>query len=209
MIQSENFIKKKILFVFDLDGVLIDSKPNMKFAWNMVRKKFNIKAQFDQYFQHIGIPFSDILSKLDINQKQNEIEEYFILNSLLKIDEIQPFPNVVTTLKKLKKNDKKIGVLTSKDIMRTKKIIKKLNLVIDIVMCPEKNKPGKPNPFQFNEILEKNSINKKDAVYIGDMYVDYLTAQNADVEFIFAEYGYGKNVSYKHKIKDISNILKL
>ena len=84
-----------------------------------------------------------------------------------------------------------------------------INLVIDIVMCPEKDKPGKPNPFQFNEILEKNSINKKDAVYIGDMYVDYLTAKNADVEFIFAEYGYGKNISYKHKIKDISNILKL
>ena len=33
------------LVIFDLDGVLIDSKPNMKFAWNMVRKKFNIKAR--------------------------------------------------------------------------------------------------------------------------------------------------------------------
>ena len=72
MIQSENFIKKKKLFVFDLDGVLIDSKPNMKFAWNMVRKKFNIKTQFDQYFQHIGIPFSDILSKLEMIDKMSK-----------------------------------------------------------------------------------------------------------------------------------------
>ena len=119
MIQSENFIKKKKLLIFDLDGVLIDSKPNMKFAWNMVCKKFNIKAQFDQYFQHIGIPFSDILSKLEVNQNQIEIEEYFVLNSLLKIDEIKPFPNVVSTLKKLKKIKKKIGILTSKDIVRT------------------------------------------------------------------------------------------
>ena len=39
------------LIIFDLDGVLINSKNNMKIAWSDVRKKFNIKNKFSEYFK--------------------------------------------------------------------------------------------------------------------------------------------------------------
>ena len=34
------------LIIFDLDGVLINSLPNMIYSWNAVRKKFKIKKEF-------------------------------------------------------------------------------------------------------------------------------------------------------------------
>ena len=44
------------LVLFDLDGVLIDSKENMRCAW-IVKKKFNLKQSFENYFKNIGLPF--------------------------------------------------------------------------------------------------------------------------------------------------------
>ena len=57
---------KKKLIVFDLDGVLIDSKSNMNAAWIAVMEKHNIQVTFEEYFQLIGRPFVDILSALSI-----------------------------------------------------------------------------------------------------------------------------------------------
>ena len=37
------------LFVFDLDGVLIDSLPNMEHAWTSVRVKHEINVPFEDY----------------------------------------------------------------------------------------------------------------------------------------------------------------
>ena len=60
-------IKQKILLVvFDLDGVLLNSKQNMKISWNVVNKKYNFRINFSNYFKHIGIPFFQILKKLKI-----------------------------------------------------------------------------------------------------------------------------------------------
>ena len=45
---------------------------------------------------------------------------------------------------------------------------------------------------KINKALEILSSKKKDACYVGDMFVDYKTAKNAKIDFIYADYGYGK-----------------
>ncbi len=209
MTQSENFINRKKLILFDLDGVLIDSRPNMMLAWNFVNKKFKLGKSFKEYFKFIGIPFPDILKKLGIYKNQLAIEKCFISKSSSQINIIKSFPHVSKTLSKLKKKSKIVGILTSKDIGRTKKILKKIHIKPQVLKCPEAKVPGKPNPFQILKILEDANISSDEAVYVGDMYVDFLTANNANVDFIFAEYGYGKNKNYAYKIKNISNIFNL
>ncbi len=56
-------ITKKKIILFDLDGVLIDSKKNMLKAWKKVQKKHGIEIKFKKYFENIGLPFQDILKK--------------------------------------------------------------------------------------------------------------------------------------------------
>ena len=49
----------------------------------------------------------------------------------------------------------------------------------------------------------------ENTVYLGDMYVDYLTARNSKVSFIFANYGYRKRkLAYKATIKRITDLRK-
>ena len=38
------------MIVFDLDGVLIDSRENMKVSWQQVNKKLNFGVKFSDYF---------------------------------------------------------------------------------------------------------------------------------------------------------------
>ena len=52
------------LFVFDLDGVLIDSLPNMEAAWKAVKVKHEVKNPFSDYKEQIGKPFTEIMRTL-------------------------------------------------------------------------------------------------------------------------------------------------
>ena len=80
-------ISKIELVIFDLDGVLINSKNNMRFAWNAVLKKFRLNINFNEYFKYIGIPFEDILTKFRVNAKYHKIiKETFSKASLNNIE---------------------------------------------------------------------------------------------------------------------------
>ena len=67
----------KKLVLFDLDGVIVDSKHNMMLSWNAVREKHNIDVKFKDYFENIGRPFSDILDILNIKENQNNIAQTY------------------------------------------------------------------------------------------------------------------------------------
>ena len=58
--------------------------------------------------------------------------------------------------------------------------------------------------------LISNSYDEiKVLIYIGDTNVDYQTARNAKIDFIFAEWGYGKKFNYKYKCKNLLNLTKI
>ena len=44
-------MKLKKIYLFDLDGVLIDSKKNMQLSWNELSVKNNINVPFFKLFQ--------------------------------------------------------------------------------------------------------------------------------------------------------------
>ena len=75
----------KKMIVFDLDGVLINSKKNMQVAWNEVNKKLNYSTKFSNYFNNIGLPFEDILKKIGIKRDIQQAKKY------IKISQLQIF----------------------------------------------------------------------------------------------------------------------
>ncbi len=202
-------MKTKIL-IFDLDGVLINSKKNMYSAWNYTNKINNLNIPFSSYFQNIGTPFKNILKKLKIKKYHNKIEECFRKESINKINKIKLYPNVKKTLLQIKKKKYKIGILTSKDKKRTIKILKKfkINNLFDFIECPKSDLRGKPYPDQILKIMKIYSANPKLVTYVGDMKSDYTTAKRAKINFIFAKYGYGI-ILKANSIKKFSDIIKI
>jgi HAD superfamily hydrolase (TIGR01549 family) len=200
---------KKKLVIFDLDGVLIDSKINMKFAWRSANRKFKLKIPFKEYFKNVGMPYNKILKNLKVKNNIEAIEKEYGRASIINIKKIKLYKDVKKTLKFLKKKQIKTAIVTSKSLRRTKKILKLLNIKVDALQCPSKKLRGKPYPDQILKIINKMKISKKYCIYVGDTKYDAVASKMSNIDFAFAMYGYkiGINKS-KINIKNIFQITK-
>lgn len=198
--------KKFDFIIFDLDGVLFDTKRNMLMSWNKTRKKYSIKKTFKFYFKELGLPFDKILENLGVQPRPQIFktykEESIKLNNL-----IEPYRYVLKILKFLKLNNIKFSIVTSKDFKRSSFLLKKFKIKPNSLHCPNKKLRGKPYPDHILHAIEKNSAKLDSTCFVGDTYIDYLAAKNAKINFIFAKYGYGINKKeYSNKINSIRGI---
>jgi len=200
-------LKKKKLVIFDLDGVLLNSRANMKAAWDYTSKCNNLTSNFNEYLQYVGLPFFKILEKMRIQGNYLDIKKNYSKGSKLNIHRNKLYPNVHKTLNKLKKLGKIVALYTSKDPVRTKLFLKKFDLNFDSVQCDNKNLKGKPHPDQLLIIMRELKIKKKDAILIGDTSHDYLASKNSKIDFIYAGYGFGKKIKHKFTIKKINQLI--
>ena len=201
--------KKKYSFlIFDLDGVIFDSKKNMEFAWNKTSQKFKLNKTFDLYFRNIGLPFEKILKNLKIRPNK-KIENFFKKNSFNNIKSIKPFSGVKSFFKLLDSKGIMYSIVTSKDHKRSKYLLKKFKINPVSLHCPNVKLRGKPYPDHILQSLKQSKIRAKDACYIGDTLFDYMTAKRAKISFIFAKYGYGlEKKFYKNKVLRILDLKK-
>lgn len=181
------------LIIFDLDGVLIDSLKNMEFAWNSACKKKNLVIAFDKYKKLIGLPFLEILKSLKINRKyHSSLKNSYNHFSLKKKKLIKIKEEDFTFLKKLKKNGINLGLFTSKNSSRSKKILGKKIRLFNYFSFPEDTIRGKPYPDGLNKIIKESKIKKSEILYVGDTIFDYQSAKSAKIKYLHANWGYQK-----------------
>tara|TARA_B100000795_G_C22804467_1_gene443949 strand:- start:4652 stop:5290 length:639 start_codon:yes stop_codon:yes gene_type:complete len=209
--------KKKILknkfshFIFDVDGVILNSKENMRLSWNETSIKFNLKIKFAQYFKNIGLPFPTILKKININSNHRNIEKEYKKNSIKHFKKINLYRNIKKFISHLEEKKIPYYIVTSKDRKRTEQFLHEYKIFPRSIHCPSTKLKGKPKPDLINYCIKINNIKKKDCCFIGDTEYDYMASKNAKVSFVFANYGYGKNNNkYKliiNKPEDLFNFI--
>lgn len=200
----------KIIIIFDLDGVLINTITLMELAWSEVQKTLNIKQSFSNYKKYIGLPFNTILKKLKINKNRKKIYEIYNEASVRNENIIKLYPGVKKILLKLNLKGYKTAIVTSKDKPRAMRILKRFKIPIKNINCPHKKYKGKPFPDQILRAIKKSRIKPVKVIYIGDMNIDFETAKNSKIDFIFAKYGYeSKLKTYKNTIKTFNQIPKI
>ena len=118
--------KKSIFILFDLDGVILNSEKNMRLTWNQTRVKFKLNQSFTKYKRYVGLPFNDILKKINIKSNIDEIRKYYFKISKINNFKLSLFPKVKDTIRDLEKKKIKYSIVTSKDKIRTNIIINKL-----------------------------------------------------------------------------------
>jgi phosphoglycolate phosphatase len=203
--------KMKNLILFDLDGVLIDSQSNMEYAWNAVQEAVSISTPFNDYFELIGRPFHEILELLGLTSMAHEIEKIFNSTSLSGLSLIKFYPDIVDTLTYLHHKGIKLGVVTSKDSMRTNKILNELPFDFDVIQTPNSKYRGKPSPDHLLISMATTGVDPRNTIYIGDMQVDLEAAYRAKIDYLHAGWGY-QEVSQEDaivvsSIKDVINYL--
>lgn len=196
----------KKLIIFDFDGVLINSKENMRISWNEVIKRTNSNIKFGKYFKEIGVPFENILKKIKFKNNSKIAKKIYDETSINNFLKIKLYSGVKKYTDKL--FSKKITCLvTSKSKKRAVILINKFKLKFHHIYTPDDIFPGKPNPKLIYHLMKNYNLERKDIIVVGDMDADKKFAQNAKVDFVSVTYGYG-NLKSKKKIKKIIELNK-
>lgn len=179
------------LVIFDLDGVLIDSRDNMEASWRAVCEELGWNVPFAAYFSRIGLPFGAILDNLGLKDQQEEAAAVYAAASVERFDLIRVYAGISTMLARLRRAGLKTAIVTSKDARRTALIVDRLGFHFDAVQPPSRCLRGKPAPDQINVVLHELDVSPFRTLYVGDMAVDRQTAWNAHVSYVHAAWGYG------------------
>jgi HAD superfamily hydrolase (TIGR01509 family) len=178
--------------LFDFDGVLLDSRENMRASWMHVREEFNLEPIFEEYFQHVGKPFPTIMRELRVpGELVPSIQEEYARASLKHEDKLQLFPGVAELLARLHQRGSRLALLTSKDEERSRRFLELFDLPIEEVYSPSSGLPGKPAPDLFEAAAAAWAVRTDRCWYVGDMAVDAAAATAAGARYIHCEWGYG------------------
>lgn len=182
----------KHLVLFDLDGVLLHSRENMRKAWDVVLRETDVTQPFEAYFSMIGRPFKDIMERLGVTSNVERIEKIYMTASFDFLSQATFFPGVPEALARLVDMGVKIGVVTSKDAPRTKAVLGQLDVRFSTVQSPNHKFRGKPAPDHLLIAMAEAGEDPVDTIYVGDMETDWQAACRAGIDYVHASWGYGE-----------------
>ena len=110
----------------------------------------------------------------------------------------------------LKTSGLKLGIVTSKDRMRTGAVLAKMPVEFDVVETPDPRYRGKPAPDHLLTALIHTHTDPDAAIYVGDMDADFEAARRANIDYAHAAWGYGAVPDgCRNVLQDIGMILDL
>jgi phosphoglycolate phosphatase len=187
--------------IFDLDGTLFDSAPEILDCLKKVFIANNLKINNVEMNESIiGPPLEEIFKKLILRKDQwiiGKIKRDFI--KLYDSDycyRTKLYKGVRRTLEtlKIKKN---LILITNKRFLPTEKMLKnsKIDKLFDFYLSVDpKDEQKKTKSILIGKTINDLNINPKDTVYIGDTESDLRASQDHNIKFIYAGWGYGNYV---------------
>ena len=188
----------KKLAIFDLDGTLIDSVPDIFDCINVMLEKFGYeKRGIEDIKQMIGNGAKNLVIKAIgekvSDERINECLKYY--NDIYTSSgspKTKLFDGVEQTLKVLKSRGYMLGIVTNKPQMTTDEINKTYlkNLGFDMVIGQQTGLKMKPDPQAVNLMIEKLGAKNENVYFIGDGETDVQVALNAGVNGVAVLWGY-------------------
>jgi phosphoglycolate phosphatase len=187
--------------VFDLDGTLVDTAPDLLGALNAVlkdegRRPVNLadlrhlvghgaRAMLDEAMKRTGAAADPA--------RLSGLLDAFIAHYRTHIAaESRPFPGVEATLEALQADGARMGVLTNKPQELTDLLLPALgfNRFFRAIHGAGRLEVVKPNARVFHHVIEEMGGAGLGAVMIGDSATDVATARAVGVPSIVLSYGY-------------------
>jgi phosphoglycolate phosphatase len=187
------------LVVFDLDGTLIDSAPDMHRAVNLMLADLGCNPlTLPDIRSMVGDGASALIARalaarqcvnVDTGKALSEFLHHYESNPTAVT---RPFPGVAATLERLQAFGLTLAVCTNKPTRLTEMVLENLGLsrFFKRVLAGDSMPYRKPDPRALLEVLNGFGTPAGAAILVGDSEVDAATAQGAKVPFILMTYGY-------------------
>ena len=189
--------------VFDLDGTLLDSAPDIAYAINLLLQHYGYEQRLshEQIIANVGNGAKTLIKKVwtQLNlPMQNEAQLDAALAQFQQLyypicsDKSRLYDGVLTTVKTLYDAGFKLAVCTNKPESHAKKIMCDYGLDKWMSFCcgGDTFAVKKPDPKPLLETIKALSCIPQNTFFIGDSEVDHKTAIAAESDFVFLSFGY-------------------
>lgn len=184
--------------LFDLDGTLTDPKVGITKAVQYALEKNNIKEDsLSTLEKFIGPPLKDSFIEFYSFDEKKSLDSIQYFREYFKekgIFENQIYLGIEDLLKKLKQNDYKIIVATSKPLVFAKTILKHFKMIeyFDLIVGSNLDGTLVDKGEIISYVIDYLKIkNLKEVIMIGDRKYDIIGAKKNNIDSIGVLYGYG------------------
>ena len=220
---------QKLTILFDLDGTLVDTAPDLMAAHNHIMKKFGYDTKsIDEIRNFIGKGAAVIIGRSIWGTAKKELSK--ITDKTVKDEMVKEFldfygKNIVVKsklingvyefLKWAKSNNISMGVCTNKQEHLAINLLKKIKIYDFFEYVSGRNtfEYCKPDPKHLTSTIEIMNGDIKKSLMIGDSENDADAAKAAGIPMILLEDGYTEKkieqIHHDHLIKDFIGIEKI
>lgn len=194
------------LVMFDLDGTLIETSPEIADATNDTLAQFGLPLVTQQQVNHwIGHGTQTLLVQAlatvqGISKEAVRAADNFAAISAAFVQHYEQrcgtrshlYPQVREVLQALKGQGVKLAVVTNKEGRYTQVVLDAHQLApaFDRVISGDTFATKKPTPVGIEACLAQFGVAKHRALFVGDSSIDAATARNAGVPVWLLPYGY-------------------
>lgn len=185
--------------VFDLDGTVIDSLPDLAAALNRSLARHGAAP----------VPHAEVSPMVGDGAKMllrrgyaargmepsDEDETIFLADYEAHVTDLtEPYPGMVASLSALADRGYRLGMCTNKPEVSARKVLAALDLgrFFPVVIGGDATAHRKPDPRHLEAVLQAMEVMPQAAVMVGDHHNDIATASGLGVASIFVRWGYGQ-----------------
>ncbi|VVC76101.1 Phosphoglycolate phosphatase [Aquicella siphonis] len=184
--------------LFDLDGTLLDTVPDLVYALNRLRTENNLPEMPLAEIKPIVSLGSRAMVKqaLGINETDsrfNTLREHFLaLYDNHLADSTRFFPDIEKVLEHLDENGLPWGIVTNKMTRHTLALLKALRFDHrpGCIICGDSLPTYKPDPEPIRYACELLKQTPDHCLYVGDAATDVMASKAAGARSLVALYGY-------------------
>ena len=222
-------MKQKFTILFDLDGTLVDTAPDLMLAHNHVMKKFGYPTKSTEDIRNlVGKGAGALIGRSIWGQAKKEFSK--VVDEKIKDEMVKEFVNfygknivnestlingVKEFLKWCKEENISMAVCTNKQEHLSNDLLKKIGIYdfFEYVAGSDTFDYCKPDPRHLTSVVEilDGDVNK--TIMIGDSETDANAAKAAEIPVILLENGYTEKntteIYHNHLIKDFIGIEKI
>lgn len=189
-------------FIFDMDGVVIDSNPYHKIAWGKFLKGKGIPCD-EQFFDNVlsgrtgptslKIIFGDQLPDTLLEEYLSEVDENY-QNILRRSEDVKPIAGLYEFLESIRANGHRLGLATSAPPLNIELGLEKLKLegVFEVVIGKVDVVNGKPHPEVYLTTVERLGLPLERCIVFEDSKAGIQSALSAGMPVVGIASGHSK-----------------
>ena len=222
-------MKQNFTILFDLDGTLVDTAPDLMHAHNHVMKKFGYPTKSTEEIRNlVGQGAGAMLGRSIWGQAKKEfgkVQDEKIKKEMVKdfvdfygkniVNESTLINGVKDFLVWAKEKNISMGVCTNKREILAVDLLKKINMYkyFEYVAGADTFSFNKPDPRHLTDVVEIIGGDLKKTIMVGDSEVDANSAHNANLPFVLVKDGYTekseKEIKHDELISDFVGFEKI